>query len=245
MRPHAPFPRDPLLFPHVPHGRPQAHGLCHGPRTFIFLFPRRTFIASGERRTPPQGPARRNPLDRAHGSGTPHAIPRRSRWPAQGGPRQRGKPAPPPSRTQPLPRRTEMPPTEIECTLHLYVQPKRTVPVRTRFSYSARDPYSVHITFHTPEPATTVRWVLARDLLADGMTRPSGLGDVRIWPAGTPQPDHCWLELSPPDGRALFTMPLHQVRPWLAQTYQLIPAGSEAAALDLDGELCQLLGEAA
>ena len=53
------------------------------------------------------------------------------------------------------------------------------------------------------------------------------------------------LELSSPDGHALFTVPLDVVTPWLARTYHLVPAGFEGASLDLDSELSRLLGEVA
>ena len=137
-----------------------------------------------------------------------------------------------------------MPLTEVDCILQLAVAPGRNIPVSTRFSYCSSDPYAVHITFYA-EGRSTVSWVLARDLLAEGTVRPSGHGDVRIWPGGAEQSGFHFLELSSPDGYALLTAPVEVVRPWLGRTFHLVPAGLEGASLDLDSELSWLLGEAA
>ncbi|MFE2336661.1 SsgA family sporulation/cell division regulator [Streptomyces coelicoflavus] len=137
-----------------------------------------------------------------------------------------------------------MPLTELDCALQLVVTADRSVPVSARFSYRTQDPYSVHVTFYV-EGLPPVSWVFARDLLADGAVRPSGLGDVRIWPQRTEHSDSIWLELTSPHGRALLTMPAETMSPWLARIHILVPAGSEEAALDLDGELSRLLDEVA
>lgn len=134
--------------------------------------------------------------------------------------------------------------TELDCTLQLVIHPQRPIPVSARLSYFSHDPYAIHIAFNAYGPAP-VRWVFARDLLAEGMVRPSGHGDVRIWPQDANQPGLVCLELSSPEGHALFTMPVAAVRPWLMRTYHLVRAGLEAATLDLDGELSRLLREAA
>ncbi|MFJ6651107.1 SsgA family sporulation/cell division regulator [Streptomyces sp. NPDC091290] len=131
---------------------------------------------------------------------------------------------------------------ELNCTMHLVVAPGFTIPVDARFSYRSWDPYSIHVAFSVPGRAA-VSWVFARDLLAEGTGRPSGLGDVRIWPGGAGQAAFICLDLSSPYGRARFTAPATEVTPWLGRTYHLVPAGFETAWLNLDGELSLLLGE--
>ncbi|WP_432040856.1 SsgA family sporulation/cell division regulator [Streptomyces chartreusis] len=131
---------------------------------------------------------------------------------------------------------------EIDCMMQLVVAPERVIPVSVHLSYHSWDPYSVHASFSVEERAA-VNWVFARDLLAEGMVRPSGLGDVRIRPGSAGQSGLVFLELSSPDGRALLTVPVGVVAPWLGRTYHLVPAGFEAASLDLDNELSWLLGE--
>ncbi|MFC8244806.1 SsgA family sporulation/cell division regulator [Streptomyces chartreusis] len=134
--------------------------------------------------------------------------------------------------------------TELDCILHFAVAPGREIPVPARLSYRSWDPYGVHIAFFV-EGCAPVNWVFARDLLAEGMVRPSGLGDVRIWPEGSGQSGSLCLALSSPDGRALLTMPAAVVTPWLRRTYHLVPAGFEGESLDLDSELFWFLGEVA
>ncbi|MFF9490714.1 SsgA family sporulation/cell division regulator [Streptomyces sp. NPDC014676] len=111
-----------------------------------------------------------------------------------------------------------------------------------RFSYYARDPYGIHVVFQLDE-RPPVSWVFARDLLAEGTVRPSGIGDVRIWPGKEAESNSLCLELASPCGRALLTVPVDIVTAWLGETYRLVPAGFEAAAQDVDGELSRLLGE--
>ncbi|MFE4574381.1 SsgA family sporulation/cell division regulator [Streptomyces chartreusis] len=134
--------------------------------------------------------------------------------------------------------------TEIDCIMQLVMAPGRVIPVSARFSYHSGDPYSVHASFSV-EGHAPVSWLFARDLLAEGMVRPSGLGDVRIWPEGAGQSGFLCLELSSPEGRALLTAPMEVMSPWLGRTYHLVPAGAEEASLDLDSELSWLLGEVA
>lgn len=133
---------------------------------------------------------------------------------------------------------------ELECVLQYVVASGHTIPVPARLSYRSWDPYGVHIDFHI-EGSAPVSWVFARDLLAQGTVRPSGLGDVRIWPGdGEPWGLLC-LALSSPDGQALFTAPMDLVTSWLGRTYHLVPAGSEGESLDFDSELTRLLDEVA
>ena len=133
---------------------------------------------------------------------------------------------------------------ELDCDLQLVVASGRTIPVSAHFSYRPGDPYSIHVDFSITGRAP-VSWVFARDLLTEGTVRPSGLGDVRIWPGGAQQSGFLCFELSSPDGQAVFTVPANVVRPWLDKTHQLVPADLEGASLDLDSELSRLLGEAA
>ncbi|MEV0183227.1 SsgA family sporulation/cell division regulator [Streptomyces sp. NPDC050625] len=133
---------------------------------------------------------------------------------------------------------------ELDCIMQLVVPPGQIVPVPTRLSYRSWDPYSVHITFSV-EGHESIRWVFARDLLAEGMVRPSGLGDVRIWPGNAEQSGLLCLQLFSPEGQALLTVPVDVVTPWLGRTYHLVPAGFEEASQDLDSELSWLLGEVA
>ncbi|GAB3427642.1 SsgA family sporulation/cell division regulator [Flindersiella endophytica] len=100
--------------------------------------------------------------------------------------------------------------------------------------YDARDPYAVDIVFHTGEPRG-VRWVFARDLLAEGLYRRSGEGDVQVSPLvddrgrGVIQ-----IELRSPDGEAVLQAPAGGLEGFLNSTYAIVAQGTESSHIDLD-----------
>src|ERR671933_682397 len=67
--------------------------------------------------------------------------------------------------------------TTVSCELHLrlVVSSESSLPVPAGLRYDTADPYAVHATFHTGAEET-VEWVFARDLLAEGLHRPTGTG---------------------------------------------------------------------
>ncbi|WP_030181552.1 SsgA family sporulation/cell division regulator, partial [Streptomyces sp. NRRL S-813] len=112
--------------------------------------------------------------------------------------------------------------------------------VRARLVYETCDPFAAHIVFH-PGSDHSVTRSLARDLLAQGLSQPSGEGDVHIWPTGSGPDAELHLALYSPHGTARLTAPLPVVAQWLNRTYWLVPAGHEADGFDVDAELSQLL----
>src|SRR5436190_23559321 len=108
-----------------------------------------------------------------------------------------------------------------ELGLKLVVPQQTIVPLVASMYYSGSDPYAVRMVFHagTDEP---VEWIFARDLLAAGLGKPSGLGDVRAWPspsgAGDGEPV-LNIVLSSPFGRAHFETRLTAVAEFLHRTY--------------------------
>ncbi|GHB41643.1 sporulation protein SsgA [Streptomyces cirratus] len=129
---------------------------------------------------------------------------------------------------------------ERELELKLVVSPERSIPVPARLLYLTDDPYAVHITFHTGSSAP-VNWTFARELLVEGVFRPCGHGDVRIWPTKSDNGCVLSLALSSPDGDALLEAPATAVSAWLERTLRVVPPGTEAERLGLDAELAELL----
>lgn len=115
-----------------------------------------------------------------------------------------------------------------------------SVPVPASLLYTSRDPFAVHIAFHVAL-GDPILWVFSRDLLARGLLRPSGRGDVRLWPTGAGRGAMLHLALSSPHGSAQLEAALPVVTRWLERTYQLVPPGREADGLDLEPELARLL----
>jgi sporulation and cell division protein SsgA len=142
--------------------------------------------------------------------------------------------------------------TEVSAELGLgLVGPEHTiVPLMASLSYSCRDPYAVKIAFHvgTDEP---VEWTLARDLLAAALHSREGIGDVQAWPSaaagdGLAGIGHKVLNISmtSPFGHAEFEASAAAVEAFLAQTYQVVPDGTESDYMNFDAELTELLSQA-
>ncbi|MFJ1974647.1 SsgA family sporulation/cell division regulator [Streptomyces sp. NPDC087903] len=129
---------------------------------------------------------------------------------------------------------------ERELEVRLILSPERSVPVPARLRYRTDDPYAVHVTFHTGSDHP-VSWTFARELLVEGVFRPSGHGDVRVWPTKTEGRGVVLMALSSPDGDALLEAPTAQVSAWLERTLRAVPPGSEAEQLGIDEGLAELL----
>ncbi|MEV6051100.1 SsgA family sporulation/cell division regulator [Streptomyces sp. NPDC052107] len=129
---------------------------------------------------------------------------------------------------------------ERELELRLILSPERGIPVPARLSYRSDDPYAVHITFHI-NSESPVDWTFARELLVEGVFRPCGQGDVRVWPTKVQGRSVVLMALSSPDGDALLEAPVPQVSAWLERTLRAVPPGTEGGQLGIDDALDQLL----
>jgi hypothetical protein len=129
---------------------------------------------------------------------------------------------------------------ERELEMQLVLSPERSIPVPARLAYRTDDPYAVHITFHVGSDAP-VKWTFARELVVEGVFRPSGHGDVRIWPTKVDGRAVVCLALSSPDGEALLEAPADAVSGWLEGTLRAVPPGTEHEQLSLDDGLTRLL----
>lgn len=128
-------------------------------------------------------------------------------------------------------------------TLHL-VGPDSWTDVPAALRYDAADPYAVRVVFGDADEAdpadAAVTWLMDRDLLRAGMTRPAGEGDVRLWPAHAAA-DLMYLHLRAPSGEALFELSRVVVAAFLRATEVLVPVGAEAGLLEVDRGLDALL----
>ncbi|MET9347854.1 SsgA family sporulation/cell division regulator [Streptomyces termitum] len=137
-------------------------------------------------------------------------------------------------------RNTEHTTVERELELKLVLSPERAIPVPARLAYRTDDPYAVHITFHIGSEHP-VNWTFARELLVEGVFRPCGHGDVRIWPTKVDTRSVILMALSSPDGDALLEAPSAQVSAWLERTLRTVPPGTESERLGIDDGLAELL----
>ncbi|MFD5102424.1 SsgA family sporulation/cell division regulator [Streptomyces albidochromogenes] len=129
---------------------------------------------------------------------------------------------------------------ERELELNLVLSPERSIPVPARLTYRTDDPYAVHITFHVGSDAP-VGWTFARELLVEGVFRPCGHGDVRIWPTKIDARSVVCVALTSPDGDALLEASSPVVSAWLERTLLAVPPGTESGRLGMDEALARLL----
>jgi hypothetical protein len=126
--------------------------------------------------------------------------------------------------------------------LHL-VTSGSPVPVSADLSYDPADPFAVGVSLRT-EGSPAVAWVVARDVLADGLTMPAGDGDIGVWPSTSRGSAVVCLSLSSPDGHALLFGAHADVSEFVERTYAEVPAGTESDLIDMDGLIDHLLGRA-
>lgn len=86
--------------------------------------------------------------------------------------------------------------------------------------WSSSDPLAVTFKF------TDREWLLSRDLLAEGMDFPTGIGDVLLCPAESDS-EHLRLYLSSPTGNAELLVPTYDLGMFLAETFTEMPSGLE------------------
>lgn len=130
---------------------------------------------------------------------------------------------------------------ELTAQAQLVTVPHQVRSISAYLRYQCDDPLAVRIAF-PPEASldgTEVEWVFARDLLESGVHRPSGEGDVRLWPSGT---SRVMLEFHSCQGMALVELRTGDVRRFLSHTVALLPPGQERTRLRLDQGLAELLG---
>ncbi|MFF4104463.1 SsgA family sporulation/cell division regulator [Streptomyces sp. NPDC001903] len=116
------------------------------------------------------------------------------------------------------------------------------VPLLARFSYDGEDPYAVRATF-LDGPTVLARWHFDRQMLAEGLHRPVGEGDVVFRPHGAAGVDELRVALrglaGEGQGDAVLFVEARALTDFLHQTYAVTGAGEEF--LDVDKLLDELL----
>lgn len=131
---------------------------------------------------------------------------------------------------------------DAEVELRLVVPESGKVPVSVEFGYGVHDPFAVTAAFRGD--GGTIEWVFARDLLREGLRRPTGEGDVQVWPGEVDGVEVVLVSLSSPDGHAVLEADAADLRDFLDRTHALVPAGAESRHVHVDDELAELLGRA-
>jgi hypothetical protein len=107
-------------------------------------------------------------------------------------------------------------------------------------AYDRNEPYEVRVMF--PPGLESLDLVIARELLAGGLTDAATFGCMRVWPSGGCIGDVC-IGWAGPDGEARLEVPAASIARFLAMTYCLIPAGSEPPRTDIDNVIATILAQ--
>ncbi|MFF3905836.1 SsgA family sporulation/cell division regulator [Streptomyces sp. NPDC001848] len=113
------------------------------------------------------------------------------------------------------------------------------VPLPAELRYDMSDPYAVCLSLGAPG-APSVDWVFARSLLADGLRRSAGIGDVVVVPRHRCHPDALRILLRTRTGAAVLEVGIRAVTSFLRRTDAIVPPGTEHRHIDLDDVVVRL-----
>jgi hypothetical protein len=128
-----------------------------------------------------------------------------------------------------------------ELSLRMVVDSDRTIEVPCSLEYRAEEPYAIRATFRTG-PAD-IEWMFARDLLLEGLQRPSGEGDVVIWPENHGPEPLVLLALNSPSGQAVLECDRSHIELFMRRTFGIVAVGEESTTIDIDRCIHGILGE--
>src|SRR5690349_1817800 len=110
-----------------------------------------------------------------------------------------------------------------------FVRPDGSMePMNVDLQYRSDDPHAVTMRFQARDQESI--WLVGRELLADGLLAPTGLGDVRLRPEGG---DVLVLDLFTEDSHAVFHLSAEELDRFLQSTYAAVPAGREVVDFEL------------
>jgi sporulation and cell division protein SsgA len=112
-------------------------------------------------------------------------------------------------------------------------------PIMTRWTYRAADPYAVAFAVRIQQ-GHWVEWLVARDLVVDGLSGPVGEGDIRMTPTTAQGYQIVEIEIRSTDGRAVLEVDLDLLHRFVHSTIAVVPLGQEAGHVDLDEEIARI-----
>ncbi|MEW2626162.1 SsgA family sporulation/cell division regulator, partial [Streptomyces sp. NPDC048106] len=133
--------------------------------------------------------------------------------------------------TQPFYRAAETSVTD-EVVVHVVVAGEPHVSLPAELRYDRSDPYAVCLSIGTTSTGT-VDWVFARSLLAEGLSRPVGVGDILVSPRHGGPRDAVRIVVRTSAGAAVLYLAASAVTAFLKRARTLVPPGAEGLFLDL------------
>lgn len=132
---------------------------------------------------------------------------------------------------------------QAEVIMSFVVSDELAFRIPVELDFASADPFAVRLTFDLPGDAP-VTWAFGRELLLDGLSRPSGEGDVRIEPASPEHLSDVFIGLQVGSERALFRVSAAPLVAFLDRTDRLVPLGKEEVCDTLEAVLDRILTEA-
>ena len=117
-------------------------------------------------------------------------------------------------------------------------------PVVTRWTYSADDPFAVTLGVRTRSDRF-VEWLVARDLVIEGLTTPCGIGDIRMRPQRVDGYDVVEIEIRSDSGSAVLEVDRDLLAHFVHGSLEIVDLGEEMDHLNLDEAIARLTGSAA
>lgn len=109
-------------------------------------------------------------------------------------------------------------------------------PLLTRWTYRADDPFAVMMSIARPS-GRWIDWLISRDLVDDGLTGPSGIGDVRLTPFTDDEFDVLEVKIGDDEGFASLEFDRDLIERFLEATYDIVAAGAESTVIDVEAEI--------
>ncbi|MER5259756.1 SsgA family sporulation/cell division regulator [Streptomyces sp. NPDC002855] len=136
--------------------------------------------------------------------------------------------------------------TSVRCTVDAQVgaPPNIAAPVPAELHYDLADPCAVRLSLGAPL-TSPVDWVFARDLLAEGLHLPTGIGDVQVSPLRLDRTHRVRITLRSATGAAVVDIDAAETDAFLRQSFALVPPGTESAHIDLDRAVADVMGRSA
>ncbi|AUG78638.1 SsgA family sporulation/cell division regulator [Kitasatospora sp. MMS16-BH015] len=128
-----------------------------------------------------------------------------------------------------------------QVVMHLVVSNELSFRLLVDLEYDPADPFAVRVTFHLPGDAP-VAWVFARELLLDGISRPTGEGDVHVRPVGGELAD-VLIVLRSPEGEARLRSAAPPLIAFLTRTDRMVPMGQELTGDEIEAQLADILSQ--
>jgi hypothetical protein len=110
------------------------------------------------------------------------------------------------------------------------------MPLLTRWSYRADDPYAVTMSISRPS-GRWINWLMARDLVVEGMLASAGLGDVRVAPFSDEEFDIIEVKIGDDEGFAALEFDRDLMERFLAATFEVVELGAESDVIDVAAEI--------